>query len=168
MRNFKTILWLVIIFLLQTVVLSRVHFMGAVVSLVLPYIICVTMLENEFRRAVSVSVVCALAAGALCGRNFAVTVLFYVYAPMLIFVIRDKPLYIHQFFKTLFWTFISSGVLEIIYYAVRNMSLNAGMLLYNALPTAVINTLFVLLVYPLLKKTMYKEKKKKLLIGDLV
>ena len=61
MRNFKIFLWIFVIFLVQTVVLSPIHIFGAVPSAVLAFVMCVAILENEFRTAVIIS--------GICGRN---------------------------------------------------------------------------------------------------
>lgn len=55
MRNFKIFLWIFVIFLVQTVVLSPIHIFGAVPSAVLAFVMCVAILENEFRTAVIIS-----------------------------------------------------------------------------------------------------------------
>lgn len=168
MRKFKIFLWIFIIFLIQTVILARVHFMGAVLSLVLPYTVCVMLLEEEFSVAAAIGLICAAAAGALCGRSFYVTVPYIFICSLIVFALKNKPRYIKSFIKALFLTFIISGAQETLFFALRNMTVTYDMLLYDALPTAAINTVFVLILYPLLKRTMYKEEKKKLLIGDLV
>ena len=41
MRNFKIFLWIFVIFLVQTVVLSPIHIFGAVPSAVLAFVMCV-------------------------------------------------------------------------------------------------------------------------------
>ncbi len=164
MRNFKIFLWIFIVFIIQTVILARVHILGAVPSLIMAYMICVVMLENEFINAVTISIICAGAAGALCGREFVITVLSYVYSAVIVFALRKKPLYIGNAPKALLWTFIASAAMEIVFFAAGHLSINTHMLLYNALPTAVFNTVLAALVYPVLKAVMYKEKKKKLLI----
>ena len=166
MRNFKTFLWIFIVFLIQTVILARVHIFGAVPSLVMAYVICVMILENEFRNAVTISIICSAAMGALGGREFAVTVLFYVYSSIIIFALRKKPAYVGNLPKAVVWTFLASGVMEILYFAIRTLSVNTEMLLHDALPTAIFSAVLTLIVYPVLKVTMYREeKKKKLLIA---
>lgn len=166
MRNFKTFLWIFIVFLIQTVILARVHIFGAVPSLVMAYVICVMLLENEFRNAVTISIICSAAMGALGGREFAVTVLFYVYSSIIIFALRKKPAYVGNLPKAVVWTFLASGVMEILYFAIRTLSVNTEMLLHDALPTAIFSAVLTLIVYPVLKVTMYREeKKKKLLIA---
>ena len=60
MRNFKIFLWIFVIFLVQTVVLSPIHIFGAVPSAVLAFVMCVAILENEFRTAVIISGICAV------------------------------------------------------------------------------------------------------------
>ena len=166
MRNFKTFLWIFIVFLIQTVILARVHIFGAVTSLVMAYVICVMILENEFRNAVTISIICSAVMGALGGREFAVTVLFYVYSSIIIFALRKKPAYVGNLPKAVVWTFLASGVMEILYFAIRTLSVNTEMLLHDALPTAIFSAVLTLIVYPVLKVTMYREeKKKKLLIA---
>ena len=165
MRKFKIFLWIFIVFLIETVVLAQLHIFEAAPSLTLAYVVCVMIMENEFKDAVTISIICAAAEGALCGRGFALTTLFYVYSSIVIFALRKKPAYVGNLPKALFWTFLASAALEIIMFFQKTFTINLEMLLHDALPTAVCNTLLALIVYPLLKVTMYKgEKKKKLLI----
>lgn len=165
MRNFKIFLWIFIIFLIQTVILGHIHVFGAVPSLVLAYIVCVMVMENEFRSAVTISIICAGIMGGLSGRDFMITVLFYVYSSIIIFALRKKPAYVNNCIKVIMWTLISSAILEILFFAVRNLSLNLSMLINDALPTAIFNVVLAGILYPILKRTMYKEEKKKLLIA---
>lgn len=164
MRRFKIFLWIFIVFLLQTVVVSHIHILGAVPSLVISFILCIVIMENEFRNAVIISSICAAAMGALSGREFVIMTLAYVYSSIIVFRLRKKPAYISNFSKTLMWTFIVSAAIEILYFMIMNWTINLNVLLYDALPTAVLNILGTLVLYPILKRTMYKEEKKKLLI----
>lgn len=164
MRNFKIGLWIFFVLLIQTVVLARVHVFGAALSLALGYVVCVMMLENEFRDAVIISIIVSVLMGALSGRGFEAVTLFYVYSSIAIFSFRKKPRYMGTFAKALLWTFICSSLLEVILSAPGTMTVSADMLLTDALPTAIINTVLAAVIYPILKKTMYSEEKKKLLI----
>ena len=168
MRNFKIGVWIFCIFLIQTVVLSGIHVYDAVPSLVLPFVVCAALMEESAVEAVVISAVCALVAGAFTGRSYIVTALYNFYAGMVVFAVKAKPLYINKAVKAFALTFILSGIMEAIFRLLDAGTVTTSMLLYSALPFAVINTLFVILVYPLLTRTMYKEDKKKLLIGDLV
>lgn len=165
MTKFKIILWTAVIFVIQTVIVSHIHILGAVPSVVMSYMICVVIMENEFRDAVIISAVCAFVMGALSGRNMVVVTLLYAYSAIMVFSLRKKPVYIGNLFKAVMWTFIVSAVTETVYYAACEWSVNLDVLLYDALPTAVLNLIGTLVVYPILKKTMYKEEKKKLLIA---
>ena len=168
MRKLKVFLWMFIIFLIQTVIVSRIRFYGAVPSIVMAYAVSVMLLEEEFNSAASTAVLCAVSAGALCGRNFYVMTLYIFFVSLIVFALRRKPLYIAGFLKAIFYTFVFSGALEILFFAMTNMTVTTDMLLYDALTTAAVNTVFVIATYPLLKRTMYKKEEKKLLIGDLV
>lgn len=89
MRNFKIFLWIFVIFLVQTVVLSPIHIFGAVPSAVLAFVMCVAILENEFRTAVIISGICAVVMGAIGGRNFTEITLFYAYSSIIVFAARN-------------------------------------------------------------------------------
>lgn len=164
-RNFKIFLWIFVVFLIQTVIAARIHVFGAVLSPVLAYVMCVAVLENEFRNAVAISIICAAAMGALSGRDFSLTVLFYSYTSIIVFALRKKSAHISNFLKVVISTFVLSALFEVIICILRTMTVDMSVLTNNALPTAVFNAVFVMIIYPILKKTMYKEEKKKLLIS---
>ena len=162
MRNFKIFLWIFVIFLVQTVVLSPIHIFGAVPSAVLAFVMCVAILENEFRTAVIISGICAVVMGAIGGRNFTEITLFYAYSSIIVFAARKRPRYVGNFPKTIVWTFIMSAILEILLFVIREMTLDVSVIFSDALPTAVFNTVIAVILYPILKKTLYKEEKKKI------
>ena len=59
-----------------------------------------------------------------------------------------------------------SAILEILLFVIREMTLDVSVIFSDALQTAVFNTVIAVILYPILKKTLYKEeKKKKLLIA---
>ncbi|MCH5211269.1 MAG: rod shape-determining protein MreD [Oscillospiraceae bacterium] len=164
MRKLKIILWIFIVLLIQTVVISQLRIPGAVPSLVLVYTICVMIMENEFRNAVIISIICAVCFGALCDRGFVPTSLFYVYSSIVVFALRKKPQYVRNPIKAFAWVFIASGASEIMYFILNTFTINIDMLTNHALPTAVCNTVLAFIVYPLLRITMYREEKKKTLL----
>lgn len=153
-------------FLLQTVVLSSIHLFGAVPSIIISFIICVMMLENEFRTAVTISAICAVIMGAVGSRNFTLVTLSYVYCGIIAFSLRKKPKYVGNYAKTLFWTFVTSLLTEIMILSVAERNFTSDMFLLDALPTSVFNICLSALLYPILKKTLYKEEKKKRLLID--
>ncbi len=165
MKNFKIFLWIFVIFLIQTVLLGHLHLFGAAPSIVLAYVVCVTIMENEFRTFAAVSIICAAVMGALCGRDFIITTLFYVYSSLIIFALRKKPLYLSNAVKAAVWTAAASAVLELLYLLPGGSTLGLHYILHSVVPTVVFNTVLVLVLYPILKKTMYKEEKTKLLIA---
>ena len=168
MRNFKIGVWIFCIFLVQTVILSGIHVYNAVPSVVLPFTVCFVLMEEDMITASVIIGICALTAGAFTGHSYIVTVLYIFYASMLIFALKSKPVYIGRAVKAFVWTFIVSGIMEIIFRALDAGTVTTDALMYSVLPSAIVNTIFVIIIYPLFKRTMYKEDKVKLLIGDLV
>ena len=117
--------------------LSPIHIFGAVPSAVLAFVMCVAILENEFRTAVIISGICAVVMGAIGGRNFTEITLFYAYSSIIVFAARKRPRYVGNFPKTIVWTFIMSAILEILLFVIREMTLDVSVIFSDALPTAV-------------------------------
>lgn len=167
-RKLKIFLWIFVIFLVQTVIISRIHVLNATPSLILPYVVCVMMLEPDLVTAYTIGAICSVSAGALCGQNFVLMSLYMFLSSLAVFGLKKRPVYVKNIVKALFGTFIIAGAGETLFFAVRHMNVTVSFLLGGALPGAIISTVFAIIIYPVLKRTMYKEEKKKLLIGDLV
>ena len=168
MRSFKFGVWIFCIFLVQTVIFSGIHVLNAVPSLVLPFVVCAALMEESVVDAAVISAVCALVSGAFTGRSYIVTALYIFYAGMVVYAVKAKPLYINRTVKAFALTFIISGIMETVFRFIDAGSITPNVIMYSVLPYAAVNTAFVIIIYPLLKRTMYKEDKEKLLIGDLV
>lgn len=168
MRKFKVFLWIFIIFLLQTTVFSRIHIFLGLPSVIPAYVISVALLDDDFDAVAVITIVCAFLSGALCGREFTVMTLYIVFTSFFIFSFKHKPRYMGMFPKALFYVFILSGVFEIMYFFMRNMTVTVQMLLWGALPTAIVNTLLCVILFPILKRTMYRAEEKKLVLGEFV
>lgn len=166
MRNFKTAVWIFVMFLVQTVLMNYVKTAGARPDLVLPFIICAALMEDSFNRAMTVSGICALMAASLCGRNFNLALVFYMAAALFAFGLRNRPRYVPDFAKYIVCAVLGGAVLEalsylLLYKGVGNLGVNA-VAVYAV--TVVYDALAALILYPILRKTVYKPKTRHLTI----
>lgn len=166
MRNLKIIVWIVLLFLVQTVLVNYIKIAGARPDLILPFVLCVALMEDSFKRSVTISVVCAVLAASLCGRNFTLALLFYTYMSIIVFNMRTHPRYMPDFAKYMIYMFIGSVVLEGLSYIMLYSGVSGfGIVFLRVLVfTVLYDIAAALVIYPIVRKTVYKSKKKQLII----
>ena len=155
------------IFLSQTVVLNYIAPFGFRPDLILPFVAAAAIKEDTFKDATVVSIVCAVLAGALSGKNFSFCVLFYTYAGALIFNMRRRPRYMPDTLRFLIWVLpaalISEAVSYLLLYTSTKWFMNA--FIFHMLPTAFITTAVGMVIYFLASKTLFGRKK---IMGRLI
>lgn len=167
MKIFKYTVWIFLLFLVQTVVLNYIAPFGFRPDLILPFIAAAAIKEDTFKEATVVSIVCAVLAGALSGKNFSFCVLFYTYAGAIIFNMRRHPRYMPDTLRFLIWVFpaalVSESVSYILLYSSIKWFMNA--FIFHMLPTAFITTAAGLLIYYLASSTLFGKKK---IMGSII
>ena len=161
MKIFKYVVWIIVLFLLQTVVMNYIAPFGFRPDLILPFIAVSSIKEDSFKSAAIVSIVCAVLAGALCGKNFSFCVLFYTYAGTMIFNMRRRPRYIPDFLRFLMWVIPASIISESISYLLLYSSVKwfVNAFIFHIIPAAVITALSGAVVYFFVSKTIFGRKK---------
>ena len=167
MKAFKYVVWVLLLFLVQTVVMNYITPFGFRADIILPFVIVVAIKEDKFRLSTTVSIVCAAMAGALCGKNFSFCVLFYTYAGALVFNMRKYPAYMPDFVRYILWIVPGAFVSEIISYLLLYASLERFVktFAFHMLPAALITIVGSLIIYPLANATLYRRKK---IMGRLI
>lgn len=168
MRKVKFIIWMLVIFLLQTVCANYFQINTVKPDFVLGFVICVVVMEDSFKTAMLISVLSGVLAGALCGRNFTFMVLLYTYSSVILFRLRKTPRYLNDIWKVLGYTAIITIIEEVISYLILYYSVAwfTEAFFTRMLPAVVYNVIVVLIMYLPAKKTLFKsDGKKKLLIS---
>lgn len=166
MKNLKIFLWVLLLFIIQTVTANYIRINGIVPDIVFAFIAALTMLEGDYVCAVTVSVICGVFSGSLGGGSFAFETLYYTYSAVLILKFRDKYKNVPRIFKTAVTAFVLNTVFAVIRYFIKNLSLPASAVLHVFLPYGFYNTLIAAVIYVLVKYTMYggEGKREKQLI----
>lgn len=161
MKIFKYIVWIFLLFLLQTVVMNYIAPFGFRPDLILPFVAATAIKEDSFKNATIVSIVCAVLAGALSGKNFSFCVLFYTYEGAMIFNMRRRPRYMPDFLRFLMWVVPASLISEIISYLLLYSSVKwfVNAFIFHVLPTAGMTVLFGAVIYFCVSKTLFGRKK---------
>ncbi|MGN0148649.1 MAG: rod shape-determining protein MreD [Clostridia bacterium] len=166
MKRLKLFLWIFILFILKTVVINRINFFNSAPDLVFAFVIAYAMIEEDFYYAACTGIICGICTGSLCSVSFPVSVLMYTYSVLLVTALKNKPRYIPDFVKTLFWVFILSAAGEAVLYFTINLSMGINVLFKMIIPFGIYNLAAAALIYPLVKKTMHIVDDKKKLIPD--
>ena len=153
--------------MIQTVVLNYIAPYGFRPDLILPFVAVAAIKEDTFKESTVVSVVCAVLAGALLGKNFSFCVLFYTYAGALIFNMRRHPRYMSDALRFLIWVFPAALISEAVSYLLLYKSINWFMsaFIFHMLPTAFITTAVGMAIYFIVSRTLFGRKK---IIGRLI
>lgn len=163
MKKAKTALWIVILFILQASAAHYMAILGATPILIFSFIASIAILEDNFRYAIIVGLVCGICAGTLLGYNFFLCVAFVSLAVVVVFFLRGKPRYMSLILKVLIWTVIISLIWE--FFGIIGQFIKFGIdteyILVNAIIKAVYNSVITFVIYPLLRRTMYSTEKRK-------
>ena len=161
MKIFKYVVWIILLFLLQTVVMNYIAPFGFRPDLILSFVAVAAIKEDSFKSATIVSIVCAVLAGALCGKNFSFCVLFYTYAGAIVFNMRRRPRYMPDFLRFLMWVILASLISETVSYLLLYSSVKwfVSAFVFHILPAAGMTALFGALIYFFVSKTMFGRKK---------
>lgn len=159
MKILKYAVWIVLIFLFQTVVANEIQIMAICPNFVLPFVVLVTVKEDDFWALTAVSIVCAVMAGALCAKSFFFDVLFYTYLSALVFNLRKRMRMMPDFMRYIIWILPAVAVSEI----VGGMMTFTSFDIFNAyLILAVVYTFgAALLLYPIASPLLYGQNKVK-------
>lgn len=166
MKRFKLVIWILILFIIEIAVINRIRFFTSAPDIVFAFAVVYAMLEEDYNYAIGVSVICGICTGSVCSGSFPVSVLMYSYSALLVRALRNKPRYIPDFVKTLFWIFVLSAAGETVLYFVLNLSFGLRALWEIVLPFSVFNLIAAAVMYPIVKKTMTSVDEKKKLIPD--
>ena len=167
MKVLKYVIWIFLLFLLQTVSMNYIAPFGFRPDLILSFVVIVAIKEDTLKNSMLISIVCAVAAGALSGKNFSFCVLFYTYVGAVVFGTRKYPRYVPHLAKIPFWTFVSAIVGESVSYLLLYSSVKwfVKAFFVYILPTAFITTAAGMIIYFIASKTLFGKRK---IMGRLI
>lgn len=166
MKRFKIIIWLIIILIIQTTAAHYIRIFDVTPIFILPFAVGITLIEEDFSAAAVAGAVCSACAGSFLGRNFFLSASVIMLFSIAVFSLRMHPRYIHDIWKMLFWTAAITFVWETLSYVLLYHSFEGyiNMLFPQVTVSVLYNAAIAGIMYPLIKKTIYKNKEKQKLI----
>lgn len=154
MKRLKLFLWIIGLLIIETVCTNRIGFFGSAPDLLFAFALAYVIAEEEFAYAIGVSVICGVCAGAFYSGNFSASVLIYTYSALLVNALRNRPRYLPDIVKLIFWSFVLSAVGEAVMYFAANLTLGLTELVNIVLPVSIYNLIGAAIIYLPAKKTL--------------
>lgn len=164
MKNLKLGIWIFVLTVIEASLLHYIRIESTVPSVIFAFLVTAAILEENFMESAIISMICAVAASAVCGREFAVTFISYSVCGIYVFNIRKKPRYTKKIVKAVFHTAILSAIVGIVIYLSSYFTLNFVYILRMAVSVMIYSAISALIIYPLLYASVYKSAEEKRLI----
>ncbi len=164
MRKFKIVVWMLLIYLFQTVFSGVINFNGSAPDLLLVFAVVFAYYEWEFSLTAWIILICGVLSGSEAGRVFPAVVLAVGAASLISRSLYKVAKLIPEFVKILLVVVISSFTLCAFEYFTVYKAISIYALIYNILPYVIYTSVSVCVMHPLMKKTLFRTKDKKQLI----
>jgi len=168
-KNFKLTAWIVLLMIFQTVISKYIAFDGIIPDVVFVFIISFVVLEKKFSYCLGVAVICGVLTDILSSRGLGPNAISYTYSALICYAIGE-----HFFKERLLFAvpmvFVMTMLGETVFYFINYASLKdaafVDLLKLIILPTTIYNAAITLIIYPLVKKTIYKGNRNYVRVPD--
>lgn len=165
MRIIKIVLWIVLMYIVQTVFGDVISVLDAMPELILVFSIIFAFRERNFIDVSYVLIACGIAAGSCSGKSFSTVLLIVGAASIAAYGFSNILRFVPKYIRCLILILISAlaiGTAECFYY---NSIISLNLIYIDILPYVIYTGLSSCLIYPLMALTLFpKEKTKKLLV----
>lgn len=169
-KNIKLFVWIFLLVIFQTVMSRYIAIKGIIPDVVFVFIISFVVLEKKFSYCLSVSLICGLLIDLLSSRGIGANIIAYSYSALVCYAIGE-----HFFKERLLFAvpmvFIMTYLGELVFY-VLNYSVFKGIGIFELseliiVPTTLYNAVITFIIYPLVKKTVYKGNRGYVRVPDM-
>ena len=164
MRIVKLGVWLLVLYLLQTVFGRLISIYGAIPSLIAAFSVMFSFLAPDDKEAVYITVISAVLAGSCAGHSFPFEVLLIGCGSVAARGLAGYFKHIPRFLRLMAILALFSAVLITGGYYLTNHSIDINALLYVLLPRLVYTMACAVVMYPLMLRTLFKKTEKRLLV----
>jgi predicted metal-binding protein len=138
--------------------------MGAVPDFLLAFAVIFAFCERKQELGAYVFLACAVVCGACIGRSFPITVLGISVAGIAAHGAYSKMKYIPECVRAIFITAVAAFAIGAAEFFVAHTALSVRGILYGIVPYTAYTTAAACIMYPIMKKTLFKTEDKKLFV----
>lgn len=166
MKTLKLVLWIFVLYIIQNIFYPIISVTGIVPDLFLGFVVAYSAFEHRFNKLSSVIIICALVAGCGTGRVFPVVTLFVGLSGIAAYQLCSYLRFIPQFLRMLVLTAVFAFVMSITEFFALSRTITSEFITGTALWQTLYTVLVAGIIYFAVKKTILKNKEKKLLIAQ--
>lgn len=164
MRNVKLIIWICLIYIIQSSFGSCISIFGYVPDLMLAFAVMFSFRERDRLLSSVVLVICAILSGVLAERMFPAAVIITALAGAFANMAYDRMKYVPKWMRSVVLTGAAAMVMGTVQYFFAGMSFNLTAILKGIVPYAAYTFAASCVMYPVMARTMFMKQAKKLLI----
>lgn len=165
MRIVKLAVWLVILYVLQTVFAGLIAINGAVPELMLAFAVVYAFCETGFAAASNTALVCGMLAGCVMGNSFPLSVLIIGSWGLISFYGKNVLRFIPAVIRCVLLTAAAALLMGTAECFAVLKAISLGSFLTEILPYTIYTAAAAVIIYPLAGRTFFKkEDEKKLLM----
>ncbi|MCD8391245.1 MAG: rod shape-determining protein MreD [Firmicutes bacterium] len=135
-----------------------VNVFNAVPDIFLALSLSYAVIETEIYYTAGMSVVCGLISSALSANGFYINMIVFVIGCAAVYEADKKIRTMPKWSKSALSSLIVSAVGGFAVYIVPNMDFSLDAFLSYLLPSVIFNTVYVMIIYPILKKVIRLDK----------
>lgn len=163
-RVIKIVVWILVLYIIQTAFGGLISVWNCIPELVFGFAVILCLNERDFKTRLYVTLATSLIIASEAWRCFGVVVLGMGVACAAADVLQRYFRFVPLASKALLITVLAVYCIDIAELFIQNSDISIAALYGTSLYTAIYTGLTVCIMYPLVIKTLYTEKKKKLLI----
>lgn len=164
MKKIKLIIWAVILLLLNMPITHYINLFGAAPYVMIAFGVCVSLLDNEFNIAVSAGILSGLLWGGMFKDSFFIIFLLCAVSSIAVYSLKNRPRYVNKTLKAALWCALISVLFTVIKSLTQGVPALQTILITSA-AAAIFGAITAVILYKLLRVTVYKnEEKKKFII----
>ena len=157
MRILKIVLWIAVIFLLETVFTRIIGIRGILPDLLLAFTVAFALRERSLAAVVYIMLICGVLSGSMLGRSFPACVLAAACAGLAARSLRSSIKFVPVWLKNAVLMLFTSFLLSSAEYLFAYGTITPGGLFFSILPFTAYTTAASCAVYPLVKRVFCKD-----------
>lgn len=161
----KIILWFLLLYILQTVFAGLLKISGIMPELMLSFAVIFSFKERNFNTISYIAVISGILSGSIINSIFPIAVIVVGVSAVIAFYLKNIMKFIPGIVRCLILTAISAFMLSAVQCFAAAKTISIYGLYAEILPYIIYTMISVIIMYPILVHTFFKEhKEKKLLI----
>ena len=166
MRTYKLVLWIFILYIIQTVFYPVLSLCGYVPELLMCFVVSYASLERRFRKVSPVIIICAILSGVGTGRVFSIAVLFIGLAGVAAYLAMSYMQFIPKIIRVGAVTAFFAFLMHCAEFFAVSETLTSDFITNTAVWYTLYTTIVVCVIYLILGKIMNIDDKTMLIISE--